>query len=233
MRNRVRAPRSRHPSHRCSTTSDPIGVRVGDEPQPLRWACSLLHCTRPERDRRRRGGEGPGDGARPGSYGSCLSSGPATHPTAHPRRGGEIPLNRAGQRRRRRRSRGESGPMTATARRHPGVRQATRSPPRRRREASRRACAVAAVRRAVPPTRSAPADAARKVPYGQCDGRFSRVAVITPGERDAGSVGENKNPGSPLGGGAGAAFVLGYLDSNQEQRNQKPPCCQLHHTPRL
>ena len=26
--------------------------------------------------------------------------------------------------------------------------------------------------------------------------------------------------------------LLGYLDSNQEQRYQKPPCCQLHHTPR-
>ena len=24
---------------------------------------------------------------------------------------------------------------------------------------------------------------------------------------------------------------LGYLDSNQEQRYQKPSCCQLHHTP--
>jgi hypothetical protein len=26
-------------------------------------------------------------------------------------------------------------------------------------------------------------------------------------------------------------LLLGYLDSNQEQRYQKPPCCQLHHTP--
>lgn len=25
--------------------------------------------------------------------------------------------------------------------------------------------------------------------------------------------------------------MLGCLDSNQEQRYQKPPCCQLHHTP--
>ena len=25
--------------------------------------------------------------------------------------------------------------------------------------------------------------------------------------------------------------VLGYLDSNQEQKNQNLPCCQLHHTP--
>ena len=24
---------------------------------------------------------------------------------------------------------------------------------------------------------------------------------------------------------------LGYLDSNQEQKNQNLPCCQLHHTP--
>ena len=28
-------------------------------------------------------------------------------------------------------------------------------------------------------------------------------------------------------------LLLGYLDSNQEQRYQKPPCCQLHHTPLL
>ncbi len=27
------------------------------------------------------------------------------------------------------------------------------------------------------------------------------------------------------------AIVLGYLDSNQEQKNQNLPCCQLHHTP--
>jgi hypothetical protein len=26
-------------------------------------------------------------------------------------------------------------------------------------------------------------------------------------------------------------FMLGYLDSNQEQKNQNLPCCQLHHTP--
>ncbi|MCU1505792.1 MAG: hypothetical protein JWP05_761 [Microbacteriaceae bacterium] len=25
--------------------------------------------------------------------------------------------------------------------------------------------------------------------------------------------------------------MLGYLDSNQEQKNQNLPCCQLHHTP--
>ena len=25
--------------------------------------------------------------------------------------------------------------------------------------------------------------------------------------------------------------LLGYLDSNQEQKNQNLPCCQLHHTP--
>ena len=29
-----------------------------------------------------------------------------------------------------------------------------------------------------------------------------------------------------------AIFLLGYLDSNQEQLNQNQPCCQLHHTPR-
>ncbi len=27
------------------------------------------------------------------------------------------------------------------------------------------------------------------------------------------------------------ANELGYLDSNQEQKNQNLPCCQLHHTP--
>ena len=27
------------------------------------------------------------------------------------------------------------------------------------------------------------------------------------------------------------ATWLGYLDSNQEQKNQNLPCCQLHHTP--
>ena len=27
------------------------------------------------------------------------------------------------------------------------------------------------------------------------------------------------------------AIKLGYLDSNQEQKNQNLPCCQLHHTP--
>ena len=26
-------------------------------------------------------------------------------------------------------------------------------------------------------------------------------------------------------------LLLGYLDSNQEQKNQNLPCCQLHHTP--
>src|SRR4051794_13386546 len=33
-------------------------------------------------------------------------------------------------------------------------------------------------------------------------------------------------------GGILRILLLGYLDSNQEQRYQKPPCCQLHHTPR-
>ena len=27
------------------------------------------------------------------------------------------------------------------------------------------------------------------------------------------------------------SVLLGYLDSNQEQKNQNLPCCQLHHTP--
>src|SRR5690554_6939195 len=37
---------------------------------------------------------------------------------------------------------------------------------------------------------------------------------------------QRKNPAE-----AGLQLLLGYLDSNQEQKNQNLPCCQLHHTP--
>jgi hypothetical protein len=35
----------------------------------------------------------------------------------------------------------------------------------------------------------------------------------------------------PLVSAETQGLQLGYLDSNQEQKNQNLPCCQLHHTP--
>ena len=67
-----------------------------------------------------------------------------------------------------------------------------------------------------------------------------RTAIQIPGNGSTGGSsvhdpgkgkGKRKRPGYP-GLSFPAISVLGYLDSNQEQKNQNLPCCQLHHTPR-
>ena len=58
--------------------------------------------------------------------------------------------------------------------------------------------------------------------WDDCAVRRRRVAVPAPAAHE-------KRPG--FTGPSSCSILLGYLDSNQEQRYQKPPCCQLHHTP--